>query len=82
MNEKRTGKCCSINIHEIYFMVHTLNIFYCQTIIQTMEQTQVINLQGLYVHENYICNNFFKTFDFWYLTPLSAIFQLYHGDQF
>ena len=63
MNEKRTGKCCSINIHEIYFMVHTLNIFYCQTIIQTMEQTQVINLQGLYVHENYICNNFFKTFE-------------------
>jgi hypothetical protein len=22
------------------------------------------------------------TFDFWCLTPLSAIFQLYHGDQF
>jgi hypothetical protein len=21
-------------------------------------------------------------FDFWFLTPLSAIFQLYHGDQF
>jgi hypothetical protein len=21
-------------------------------------------------------------FDFWYLMPLSAIFQLYHGDQF
>ena len=21
-------------------------------------------------------------FGFWYLTPLSAIFQLYHGDQF
>jgi hypothetical protein len=21
-------------------------------------------------------------FDFWCLTPLSAIFQLYHGDQF
>jgi hypothetical protein len=20
--------------------------------------------------------------DFWFLTPLSAIFQLYHGDQF
>jgi len=20
--------------------------------------------------------------DFWYLAPLSAIFQLYHGDQF
>ena len=44
MNEERTGKCCSINIHEIYFMVHTLNIFYCQAIIQT----QVINLRGLY----------------------------------
>jgi hypothetical protein len=25
---------------------------------------------------------FYNEFEFWCLTPLSAIFQLYHGDQF
>jgi len=32
-------------------------------------------------HELVLVNEF-ENFEFWCLMPLSAIFQLYHGDQF
>ena len=36
----------------------TLNIFYCQAVIQTMDQTQVINLRGLlrYIVKPVLCD--------------------------
>jgi hypothetical protein len=40
-------------------------------------------MAGLIVYTiiDLFCDNEFE-FEFWCLTPLSAIFQLYHGDQF
>jgi len=38
-----------------------------------------LNKDGQQFHQ-YQQNEF--EFEFWYLTPLSTIFQLYHGDQF
>jgi hypothetical protein len=34
-------------IYQLYWYFFTLDILYCQAFIQTMDQTQVINLQGL-----------------------------------
>jgi hypothetical protein len=42
-------------------------------------------LTSFYRTTTYHCETIYDLmidFDFWCLTPLSAIFQLYHGDQF
>jgi hypothetical protein len=36
----------------------------------------------IYFHSSFILINFINLFDLLCLTPLPAIFQLYHGDQF
>jgi hypothetical protein len=44
----------------------------------------LLNLQDLYhnFYPDFIFKKLFKGIDLLCLTPLSAIFQLYHGDQF
>ena len=55
----------------------------CIASVEDSETKDKLTLNGLTLKNRSVsCLEFEFEFEFWCLTPLSAIFQLYHGDQF